>query len=41
MSTLIIPIESFLVCYVIKGQFYPGLKKLNHFSKPIKNNPEI
>ncbi|MFW9877991.1 MAG: hypothetical protein ACFFG0_33325 [Candidatus Thorarchaeota archaeon] len=38
---LINPIESFLVCYVIKGQSYPGLQKLNHFSKAIKENTEI
>jgi len=38
---LINPIESFLVCYVIKGQSYPGLQKLNRFSRAIKDNPEI
>ena len=38
---LIKPIESFLVCYVIKGQSYLGLKKLNRFSKAIKDNTEI
>jgi len=38
---LINPIESFLVCYVIKGQSYPGLQKLNRFSDAIKNNTEI
>ncbi|MHA2282282.1 MAG: tetratricopeptide repeat protein [Promethearchaeota archaeon] len=38
---LINPIESFLVCYVIKGQSYPGLQKLNRFSEAIKNNTEI
>ncbi|MFX0033429.1 MAG: tetratricopeptide repeat protein [Candidatus Hodarchaeota archaeon] len=38
---LINPIESFLICYVIKGQSYPGLKKLNLFSKAIKDNAEI
>jgi tetratricopeptide (TPR) repeat protein len=38
---LINPVESFLVCYVIKGQSYLGLKKLNHFSKAIKDNAEI
>jgi len=38
---LINPIESFLVCYVIKGQSYPGLQKLNRFSKAIKENTEI
>ncbi|MHA2054688.1 MAG: hypothetical protein ACW99F_13945 [Candidatus Hodarchaeales archaeon] len=38
---LVNPIESFLVCYVIKGQSYLGLQKLNRFSKAIKDNPEI
>jgi len=38
---LINPVESFLVCYVIKGQSYPGLQKLNRFSKVIKDNTEI
>ncbi len=38
---LVNPIESFLVCYVIKGQSYPGLQKLNRFSKAIKENTEI
>ncbi|MFX1446128.1 MAG: tetratricopeptide repeat protein [Promethearchaeota archaeon] len=38
---LINPVESFLVCYVIKGQSYLGLKKLNRFSNAIKNDAEI
>ncbi|MFX1233182.1 MAG: tetratricopeptide repeat protein [Promethearchaeota archaeon] len=38
---LINSIDSFLIVYVIKGQSYPGLKKLNLFSKAIKENPEI
>ncbi len=38
---LINPIESFLVCYVIKGQSYLGLQKLNRFSDAIKDNKEI
>ncbi|MFX0083768.1 MAG: tetratricopeptide repeat protein [Candidatus Hodarchaeota archaeon] len=38
---LINPIEFFLVCYVIKGQSYPGLQKLNRFSNAIKDNSEI
>jgi tetratricopeptide (TPR) repeat protein len=38
---LINPIESFLICYVIKGQSYSGLQKLNRFSEAIKNNAEI
>ncbi|MFX0048895.1 MAG: tetratricopeptide repeat protein [Candidatus Hermodarchaeota archaeon] len=38
---LINPIESFLVCYIIKGQSYPGLQRLHLFSKTIKDNNEI
>jgi len=38
---LVNPVESFLVCYVIKGQSYLGLQKLNRFSEAIKNNSEI
>jgi hypothetical protein len=38
---LINPVESFLICYVIKGQSYLGLQKLNRFSKAIKENSEI
>ncbi|MHA2127840.1 MAG: hypothetical protein ACW99E_21265, partial [Promethearchaeota archaeon] len=38
---LVNPIESFLVCYVIKGQSYLGLQKLNRFSNAIKDNTEI
>ena len=38
---LINPIESFLVCYVIKGQSYLGLQKLNRFTDAIKNNTNI
>jgi tetratricopeptide (TPR) repeat protein len=38
---LINPVESFLVCYVIKGQSYLGLQKLNRFSNNIKENTEI
>jgi tetratricopeptide (TPR) repeat protein len=38
---LITPIEPFLVCYVIKGQSYSALKKLNNFSEIIRNRPEI
>jgi hypothetical protein len=38
---LINPIESFLICYVIKGQSYSGLQKLNRFSEAIKNDTEI
>jgi tetratricopeptide (TPR) repeat protein len=38
---LINSVEQFLVCYVIKGQSYPGLQKLNRFSKAIKDNTEI
>ena len=38
---LINPVESFLVCYVIKGQSYQGSQKLIRFSSTIKNNAEI
>lgn len=38
---LINPIESFLACYVIKGQSYPALQKLNRFSDTIKDTTEI
>ncbi|MHA2270022.1 MAG: tetratricopeptide repeat protein [Promethearchaeota archaeon] len=38
---LITPIESFLICYVINGQSYPGLQKLNRFSNAIRENTEI
>ncbi|MFW9821544.1 MAG: tetratricopeptide repeat protein [Candidatus Thorarchaeota archaeon] len=38
---LINPVEPFLVCYVIKGQSYPGLQKLTRFSNAIKENSEI
>jgi len=40
-TILINPVESFLVCYVIKGQSYPGLQKLSHFSKAISEDTEI
>jgi tetratricopeptide (TPR) repeat protein len=40
-TILINPFESFLVCYVIKGQSYPALQKLNRFSDAIKWNTEI
>lgn len=38
---LIMPVDSFLVCYVIKGQSYPALQKLTRFSDAIKCNTEI
>ena len=38
---LINPIESFLVCYIIKGQSYHGLQKLNRFSNAVKDDTEI
>ncbi|MHA1985967.1 MAG: tetratricopeptide repeat protein [Promethearchaeota archaeon] len=38
---LINPIEPFLICYVIKGQSYSALKKLNSFGEVIKNRSEI
>ncbi|GAG02233.1 unnamed protein product, partial [marine sediment metagenome] len=40
-TILINPVESFLVCYVIKGQSYPALQKLTRFSESIRENPEI
>jgi tetratricopeptide (TPR) repeat protein len=40
-TILINPIESFLTCYVIKGQSYPALQKLKRFTEAIKENPEI
>jgi tetratricopeptide (TPR) repeat protein len=40
-TILINPIESFLACYVIKGQSYPALQKLTRFSEAIKENTEI
>ncbi|MHA2088083.1 MAG: tetratricopeptide repeat protein, partial [Promethearchaeota archaeon] len=38
---LIKPVKPFLVCYVIKGQSYPALQKLNRFSDAIKWKPDI
>lgn len=38
---LINPIESFLVCYVIKGQSYPAQQRLSRFTDAIKTNVEI
>lgn len=38
---LINPIEPFLICYVIKGQSYSALKKLNSFAEAIRNKSEI
>ncbi|MFX0075019.1 MAG: tetratricopeptide repeat protein [Candidatus Hermodarchaeota archaeon] len=35
------PVESFLTCYVSKGQSYPAIKKLNKFSDSIRANSEI
>ncbi|MHA2088685.1 MAG: tetratricopeptide repeat protein, partial [Promethearchaeota archaeon] len=40
-TILINPYESFLVCYVIKGQSYPALQNLNRFTDAIKWNAEI
>ncbi|MFX0001796.1 MAG: hypothetical protein ACFE88_16920 [Candidatus Hermodarchaeota archaeon] len=40
-TILIIPVEDFLVCYVIKGQSYPAMQKLKLFSEAIRENPEI
>ncbi|MHA2270039.1 MAG: tetratricopeptide repeat protein [Promethearchaeota archaeon] len=38
---LIRQVDSYLVCYVIKGQSYPALQKLTRFSDAIKWNTEI
>jgi len=38
---LINPIDPFLVFYVVKGQSYSALKKLNNFSDVIRNRSEI
>ncbi|MHA2035988.1 MAG: tetratricopeptide repeat protein [Promethearchaeota archaeon] len=40
-TILINPIESFLVCYVIKGQSYPAQQKLSRFSNVVRENSEI
>lgn len=40
-TILINPIESFLACYVIKGQSYPALQKLTRFTEAIRENQEI
>ncbi|MFW9784995.1 MAG: hypothetical protein ACFFFB_22125 [Candidatus Heimdallarchaeota archaeon] len=40
-TILINPIESFLTCYVIKGQSYPALQRLTRFTEAIKENSEI
>jgi tetratricopeptide (TPR) repeat protein len=40
-TILINPIESFLTCYVIKGQSYPALQKLTRFTEAIRENSEI
>jgi tetratricopeptide (TPR) repeat protein len=40
-TILINPVESFLVCYVIKGQSYPAQQKLSRFSETIKSTEEI
>jgi tetratricopeptide (TPR) repeat protein/tRNA A-37 threonylcarbamoyl transferase component Bud32 len=40
-TILINPIESFLVCYVIRGQSYQGKQKLNFFTKTINEDTEI
>jgi tetratricopeptide (TPR) repeat protein len=40
-TILLKPVESFMVCYVIKGQSYPALMKLTRFSDAIKWKPEI
>jgi tetratricopeptide (TPR) repeat protein len=40
-TILINPVESFLTCYVIKGQSYPALQKLTRFAEAIRENSEI
>jgi hypothetical protein len=40
-TILINPVESFLTCYVIKGQSYPALQKLTCFTEAIRENSEI
>ena len=40
-TILINPVEPFMVCYVIKGQSYIAIQKLNRFTEVIKNNSEI
>jgi len=40
-TILINPVETFLACYVIKGQSYPALKKLNKFAEVIKKKSKI
>jgi hypothetical protein len=40
-TILINPVETFLACYVIKGQSYSALKKLNKFAEVIKKKSKI
>jgi len=40
-TILIHPVESFLICYVIKGQSYPAQQKLSRFTDAIKKSGEI
>ncbi|MFX0081243.1 MAG: hypothetical protein ACFE94_05770 [Candidatus Hodarchaeota archaeon] len=40
-TILINPIESFLACYIIKGQSYPAQQKLARFTEAIRENSEI
>ncbi|MFW9824375.1 MAG: tetratricopeptide repeat protein [Candidatus Thorarchaeota archaeon] len=40
-TILINPVDSFLACYVIKGQSYPALQKLTRFTKAIRESSEI
>jgi hypothetical protein len=40
-TILINPVESFLVCYVMRGQSYPAQKKLSRFTEEIQSNSEI
>ncbi|MHA2326335.1 MAG: hypothetical protein ACXACB_13095, partial [Promethearchaeota archaeon] len=40
-TILINSVESFLVCYVIKGQSYSALQKLTKFANSVRENDEI
>ncbi|HDZ17032.1 hypothetical protein LCGC14_1931930 [marine sediment metagenome] len=40
-TILINPVESFLACYVIKGQSYPALQKLTRFTEAIRENTKV
>lgn len=40
-TILINPVDSFLACYVIKGQSYPAFQKLMRFTDAIRDNSDI